>query len=380
MRAVRLEAVGAARVREVGEPAPGPGEALLRVEACGVCGTDRHILRGEYAAALPVTLGHEFAGTVVALGPATPTMTDVLGPATPDVIADPTAPTDVSAGPTVPAGVIAASAAPIQVGVRAAVDPNIACGACRECRRGDPCLCPRRVALGVDLDGGLAEYALAPVGQLYPLPDAVPVEWGALCEPLACCLHGLDLAAIAPGSSVIVLGGGVIGQLMVQLAHLAGASAVVLVTRQAARRALAADHGATATLDPAGAGDVVAAIAGPGGVLPGGADVVLECAGTVETFEQAVALARRGGTVLVFGVAPQAELAHISPFEVFARELRLLGSYLNPRTHGRAVALAASGRLALAPLLTQRLSLAEIPAVLAAPPAPGEVKALYVAG
>jgi threonine dehydrogenase-like Zn-dependent dehydrogenase len=196
MRAVRLEAVGELHVREVEERPPAGDELLVRVEACGICGTDRHILHGEYPAHLPVTLGHEFAGEVVATG--------------------------------------AEAALPVRT--RIAVDPNITCGICHECRRGDVCLCPRRVALGVDLDGGLAEYAVVPASQAYPLPPDVPAEWGALCEPLACCLRGLDLAGIRPGMSVAILGGGVIGQLMVQLARLAGAVTIILATRPAGAR------------------------------------------------------------------------------------------------------------------------------------------------
>ena len=338
MQAVRLTAVEDVTVRALELRDRGPGDILLRVEACGVCGTDRHMVRGEYPAALPVTLGHEFAGTIIGAGADTG----------------------------------------VEVGTRVAVDPNIACGRCRSCRRGDVALCPQRVALGVDLDGGLAEHAVVPVSQIYPLPSGVPAEYGALCEPLACCLRALDLAEIAPGASVAVLGGGVIGQLMVQLARLAGASAVVLATRQEGRRTLAERLGATATVDPRAA-DTVTAIAGPAGVVPGGADVVLECAGTIGTFEQSVALARRGGTVVVFGVAPQGERASISPFEIFARELRIVGSYLNPLTHGRAVELVASGALALEPLITHRLALSEVPAMLAASPERGEVKAMMLA-
>lgn len=338
MRAVRLLGVGDVRVQEVGEPSPSGDMALVRVQACGICGTDRHIVHGLYPARMPLTLGHEFAGTVVAA----------------DTNAD------------------------LAPGLRVAVDPNIPCGICRACRRGEVALCPRRVALGVDLDGGLADYVLIPRAQAYPLPPDVPAAYGALCEPLACCLRGLDLAAIRPGMSVVVLGGGVIGQLMVQLARLAGAHVVALITRQAGRRALAESLGATATLDPR-AGDVVTRIGGHTGLLPGGADVVLECAGTTETFEQAVAMAGRGGTVLVFGVpAPDAE-ARVRPFDLFARELRIVGSYLNPLTHGRAVELVASGQLRLDPLITHRLSIDEIPGLIAAAPATGEVKAMLVA-
>lgn len=338
MRAVRLNAVRDVRARAVEQRAPGPDEVVLQVEACGVCGTDRHMVHGDYPASLPVTLGHEFAGVVVGSGPG-----------------------DRPAA-----------------GTRVAVDPNISCGRCRACRRGDVALCPHRVALGVDLDGGLAEYAVVPVSQVYPLPSGVPAAYGALCEPLACCLRALDLASIAPGMSVAVLGGGVIGQLMVQLARLAGASTVVLATRQAGRRVLAERLGATATTDPQ-AMDTVTAIGGPAGVVPGGVDVVLECAGTITTFEQGLALARRGGTVVIVGVAPQGERASISPFEVFSRELRIVGSYLNPLTHGRAVELVASGALSLEPLITHRLSLSAVPALLLAPPGAGEVKAMMVA-
>ncbi len=354
MRALRLRSISSISVETMDDPTPLPGEVLLRVDACGLCGTDRHIVRGEYPAILPLTPGHEFAGTVVDVAP-TPSSHLLHATAL------------LSAG---------GRGRTLRVGDRVAVDPNIACGVCAVCWRGDPCLCPRRVALGVDLDGGFAEYVRVPIEQAYLLPDHVPASWGALCEPLACCLHGLDLAPIRVADSVVILGGGVIGQLMVLLAHDAGVRHVVLSTRQEGRRRLAETLGATATIDPR-AVDPVAAVSAVGGMVPGGADVVIECAGTIETFEQATMLARRGGTVLVFGVAPQGQTARISPFEIFARELRIVGSYLNPRTHDRAVALVASGRLNLDALITHRLTLDEVPALLTHDPAVDEVKALY---
>ncbi len=335
MRAARLQALRSLQVREMDTPSPGPRELLLRVEACGVCGTDRHIVHGEYPATLPVTLGHEFAGTVIATGPE----------------------------------------ATIAVGTRIAVDPNISCGFCRECRNGRVALCVNLRALGVNLDGGLADHTLVPDTQAYPLPAHVPATYGALCEPLACSLHGLDLADIRPGMSVVVLGGGMIGQLMVQLARLCGATTIILATRQASRRVLAERLGATATIDPAER-DTVSVVTRPDGLVPGGVDVVLECAGTVETFGQSLALARRGGTVLVFGVVPQGQQISISPYDILARELRIIGAYLNPLTHARAVELVASGRLDLESLITRYLGLDDIPDVLAAPPEPGEVKTM----
>jgi threonine dehydrogenase-like Zn-dependent dehydrogenase len=337
MRAARLEAVENMRVLEVAAPIPARGELLIRVEACGICGTDRHIFRGEYQAALPRILGHEFAGTIAAVG----------------------------------------EGCRLGLGSRVAVDPNIACGTCTDCRGGEPCLCPVRVALGVDLDGGLAELVAVPGGQAYQLPDGMPSAWGAMCEPLACCLRALDRADMRPGMRVVVLGGGVIGQMLARLATLAGATTVVMVTRQAARRALAERSGATGSYDP-GLGDVVATLTGPGGPCPGGVDIVFECAGVVETFEQGIALARKGGTVVIVGVAPADAVARIRPFDLFAKELRLVGSYLNPLTHGRAVELAASGTLDLDTLITGSVSLEDVPALLAAPPAAGMVKTLVI--
>jgi L-iditol 2-dehydrogenase len=337
MRAARLEARGTLVVCETAAPVLRPAHVIVKVGACGVCGTDRHIVHGDYSSAIPVTLGHEFAGTIVS----------------------------------------AADNSLFAIGSVVAVDPNIACATCRWCRRGDTCLCPNRLALGVDLDGGLAEHVLVPESQVYPMPQGMPFELGALCEPLACCLRAVDLARITPGMSVAVIGGGVIGLLMVQLARLAGATRIALVTRQASRRALARHFGADLTCDPS-SDDVVREVAGSTGMIPGGVDLAIECVGSAVTLEQCITIAGRGGTILVFGVAPPSERALVSPFDIFARELKIVGSFLNPLTHGRAVELAASGRLDLNSLITHRDEISDLPAMLTSVPRPGEVKAMVM--
>jgi threonine dehydrogenase-like Zn-dependent dehydrogenase len=218
-----------------------------------------------------------------------------------------------------------------------------------------------------------------PQRQAFRLPAGLKPTHGAFCEPLACCLHGVDLAAIRPGASVVVLGGGVIGLLVVQLAKLAGAATIILSTRQASRRALAEDLGATATIDPS-AGDPIAAVAGANGLAPGGAYVVLECAGVRDTVEQSIRMARAGGTVVIVGVMPQGMKVEIEPFDLLFRELKVLGSFLNPFTHGRAAQLIASGAIEIDKLISKQVSLEEAPQVIANPPAPGEVKVLVVPG
>ncbi|WP_164754865.1 MULTISPECIES: zinc-dependent alcohol dehydrogenase family protein [unclassified Mesorhizobium] len=338
MKAVRLEAVGDITLRDVDMPDIGADELLVRIEACGVCGTDRHLFHGEFPCTPPVTPGHEFSGIVEAIG------TSVSG---------------------------------FAIGDRVTGDPNIACGRCAHCHAGQVNLCSNLCAIGIHRDGGFAEYLALPQKQAFVLPAGLNPLHGAFCEPLGCCLHGVDLAGIKPGSSVVVLGGGVIGLLTVQLARLAGATTIILSTRQASRRALAEDLGATATIDPT-ATNVIDAIAGPAGLAPGGVDVVFECAGVRETVEQSMRLARAGGTVVIVGVTPQGMKAEFEPFDLLFRELKVLGSFLNPYTHRRAAELIASGAVEIDRLISRQVSLEEAPAVIANPPAPGEVKVLVV--
>lgn len=338
MKAVRLEGVGNIALREVGKPSAGPDDLLVRIEACGVCGTDRHLFHGEFPCTPPVTLGHEFSGIVEAIG------TAVSG---------------------------------FSVGDRVTGDPNIACGRCPHCHAGRINLCHDLVAIGIRRDGGFAEYVVLPQKQAFPLPKDLKPTHGAFCEPLGCCLHGVDLAQIRPGSSVAVLGGGVIGLLTVQLARLAGATTIILSTRQASRRALARELGATATVDPS-ACDIIDTVFGPSGLMPGGVDVVFECAGVRETVEQSMRLARAGGTIVVVGVTPQGMKAEFEPFDLLFRELKVLGSFLNPFTHRRAADLIASGAIEIDKLISRQVTLEEAAAVIANPPAPGEVKVLVL--
>jgi len=329
MLAARLLAPGRMVVQDVPRPVPGPHDLLVRVEACGICGSDRHMFRGEYPTAKPVTLGHEFSGIVEEAGEA------VEG---------------------------------FRIGTRVTGDPNIACGQCEHCLGGRPNLCHALTPIGVMRDGGFAECVLVPESQATALPPTLDPRHGAFCEPVSCCLHAIDVARIPRGGSVLVIGGGVIGLLMVELARRAGAGQVVLSTRQSPRRALALSLGATAAVDAAGNDGAVLA------VMPDGADVVLECAGLGETFLQSIRLAKRGGTVVIFGVVPQDERVQVSPYELLTKELRLESAWLNPLTHPRAAELIASGALSLDTLVTRTVGLDEVPAVIGAAPQFGEIK------
>ncbi|MEP1209798.1 MAG: zinc-dependent alcohol dehydrogenase family protein [Rhizobiaceae bacterium] len=329
MRATQLVAVGDIRTVEVPKPVPGPGEVLIQVEAAGICGTDRHLFKGEFPSVPGTILGHEFSGIVVESND--------------DGVA---------------------------IGARVTCDPNHWCGECDQCRRGRVNLCPNNIATGIGRDGGFAEFCIFPAARAHPLPADLDALHGAFCEPLACTLHGMDMGAAKPGERVLIIGGGVIGLLAVQLAHLAG-SEVMLLTRSASKQKLGRAVGADLV---AGTADQMRQ------QWPDGADLVVECAGVAATVEMAPGLARTGGRVVVLGVLPNGEKVSIEPFDMLFREVQMLFSFINPFTHDRAARLIADGSISIAPLITRTIPIEEAAAVIAAPAPNGEVRAIVVPG
>ena len=312
-------------VTDLPTPHAGPGELVLRNQVCGVCGTDVHIYHGEPGSAdvnPPVVLGHEYSGEVVEVGKG------VTG---------------------------------FAVGDHVTVDPNIYCGHCAYCQNGKKQLCPSMEAIGVTRDGGFAEYSLIPAAQTFKLDPSVPFESAAMAEPLACCLHGIDLAGIQVGDKVCVVGGGAIGLLMVQLAKLSGASQIVLSEPNEKRRQVGLQLGANAAIDPTRP-DAQEAFAQ---VLGGGANVVIECVGNVPAVKSAFQFAGKGATVLLFSVPKVDATFDLPLFDVYKKELTIKGSFVNPDTHARAVALINSGKVDFGPIITHRFTLDQLPEAIA---------------
>lgn len=320
MRAAVFYAPGNLSVQECPNPQVGPHDVLLRVAGCGICGTDRHIFHGEFATEPPVIIGHEYAGQVIAVGSQ---VTD------------------------------------LHVGEFVAIDPNMPCGICRPCQRGQIQLCQNLSALGVNRAGGFAELSVAPRAQCYRLPPTISPLAGAMAEPVACCVRGIDQADIQAGDTVAVIGGGAIGQILAQLARLRGAVRVLLSDPLAARREMALELGVDQVIDPLSEDPLA-----PGGALDGGADVVIEAVGSTATTAQAVAWAAPGATVLWFGVTPPGQTVPVEPNLVFSKELTIRGARINPFTHSRALDLLGSGQLQVEPLITRRITLDELPQVL----------------
>ena len=316
MRQAVFSSPGQLRVVDGPTPLPTGRDVLIRVEACGVCGSDRAIFAGHHPVTTPVVLGHEYAGTVVDRGP------------------------DVS---------------DLKIGERVTVDPNITCGRCAFCRRGLVNLCARMTPLGIVRPGGFAEYSLVPEANAYRIADTTTFDEATMVEPLACCVRGIIQADVRLGDVVAVLGAGPIGLLLVQLARLRGAGTIISMDPMVDRRALALQIGADVAVDGTDEPAVREAIATATGGL--GADVVVEASGRTVAAQLALELVRAGGTVVWFGACPQDDRVSVRPFWVNDREITIRGSNVNPFTQQTAITLIERGRVRVEPLISDRIGL-----------------------
>ena len=268
MRAAVFLGPNEMELREVPRPSAGPGEALIRVGACAVCGTDLRILSGGKTRGVvpPRVLGHEIAGEIVALGEGAESFTA------------------------------------LRPGQRVTMPPGIPCLACRFCNTGNENLCKNRPALGYAFDGGFAEYMIVPAvamarGILSPIPDHLSDSEASLAEPLACVVNGQRKSQVRLGDVVLVIGAGPIGLMHLQLARASGARKLLVSEPAAQRRALAEDLGATRTIDPTSEdlADIVR-----GETDGDGADVVVAAIGVTSIVNQLLEVTRPGGRVNLF--------------------------------------------------------------------------------
>ena len=308
MRAIVLDRPGTFRVADVPDPVPDVNQVVVRVECCGICGTDLHILAGEFPPTpYPITPGHEFAGTVVARG--------------------------AGVRPDLP------------VGARVAVDPSLYCGYCRRCRAGRDNLCENWAAIGDTVDGAFAEFVAVPAANAYLLPGHLDAQHGAMAEPLACAVHGLDRLGPVLGDSVVVIGAGTMGLLLLQILLHAGAGPVTVVDRISERLEIARKLGAAQAVTDADA-------------LEGTRfEVAVDATGVPKAIQTAYGLLDRGGRMLVFGVSAADAAISVSPFRVYNDEITITGSMAILRSFGLAVDLLASGAVDPRLLLSEPLPL-----------------------
>ena len=325
MRAVIIDAPGNVRVGSLPDPTPKPDELVVRVGACGICGTDLHIVDGDSPlVCYPIVPGHEFAGEVVAVGR------------------------------NVPPG-IGTRDMKVTVGTRVAVDPSLFCGYCDFCRTGHGNLCLNWRAIGVTVDGAFAEYVRVPAANAYVLPENISFREAALIEPISCAVHGMHRLNPQSGDTFLLVGAGTMGLILLQLALRGGASKVAVVDLNMQRLELAKKLGASDTQI-----DIYKVLENE----PLGFDCVIDVTGVAPAIEGAFAAVKRGGKFMVFGVAPQEARISLSPFRIYNDEITVLGSMAVLYSFEPAVNLLSSGAIDTAVMLTTALPLEDFPNAL----------------
>jgi L-iditol 2-dehydrogenase len=314
MKALVLSEYKHLAIEESPKPQPADDELLIRIRACGICGSDVHGFDGSTGRRIPpIVMGHEAAGVIEAVG----------------------------------SGVRS-----FRVGDRVTFDSTVYCGDCFYCRRGQVNLCDRREVIGVSTPlfrrmGAFAEYVTVPERIAYALPDTMPFAHAALIEAASVAVHGASLTPLEPGDAAVVVGAGMIGLLTLQAIREAGAERVFVVDVDDTRLEMARGLGATETFNSK-TQNVVAEIQKR--TEGRGADVALECVGITDAIGLAIESVRKGGAVTLVGnVAPKIELALQS---VVSRQIRLQGSCASCGEYPECIAMMADGRIRVEPLIS----------------------------
>ena len=310
MRALVIDQPDHASVRDLTVAPPGPRDVIVEVKACGFCGTDLHIFRGEYLGDYPVIPGHEASAVVSGVG---------------------------------------SEITEFRIGDRVAIEPNILCGKCFFCRTGRGNFCENWTAIGVTLPGCMAQEVRAPVSQVFAIGE-LPFEVAAFMEPLSCVLHGMSKLAPLDDEDVLILGAGPIGLLLMQVAKRRGAKRITVTDLRPGRLALARRLGADRIVD---------SDTEPEALLPESFDVVIDATGNPNVIQLTVEWVRPGGKVLWFGVAPRGKTVPVEPFAVFRKGLSIHSAYTSLGNSAEAIALLASGEVRVEPLISHRLPLEE---------------------
>jgi len=303
---------------DVSRPRVDPGHVLVRVTHSGVCGTDLKIYSGAIPVAYPRIMGHEMVGQVVEGG------------------------------------------GHFRAGDRVIIDPELYCGACFHCRIGQTHLCPNGMLIGRDTNGGFAEYVAVPASHVFQVPDAIDSRTAPLIQVLTTCVHAQRQINIFPGESVVVFGLGVTGQLHVQLAKARGANPVVGITRTAEKRVLAEQLGADLTI-PGGDGAIERVRDATDGR---GADVIIETTGVLPSLAAAIAMARSGGRLLLFGIITATEGA-LPFYDLYFKELALVSARVaKSEDYPASLDLLQRGIVKLEPLVSDVMPLDELKAAI----------------
>ncbi|KAK7020650.1 hypothetical protein VNI00_017688 [Paramarasmius palmivorus] len=292
-------------------------QVLIKISACGICGTDSHISEGEFLTKFPLIPGHELVGSIAQVGK------NVQG---------------------------------FKEGDRCVADPGITCDLCFYCRRGQPLLCTNFQGLGVTVAGGFAGYvAVSPkkVFKIHKLSD----EEATLVEPAACAVHGADKLALGVGKDVLVLGAGPTGLILAQLLKLNGAAKVVIAANKGIKTRIARDLGAADEYIEIDRDDPEPAWKRLKEEYPYGFDAVVEATGSEKVANDAINYVRRGGTLMVYGVYENSALVHWPPSKIFGDEIRIIGSFAQTNCFPRAIQYLETGKVKVKGMITDKYAI-----------------------
>lgn len=308
-----------AGVVEVEKPVPKEDEVLIKVAAAGFCGTDIHTFKGEHVTNYPIIPGHEFSGTVVETGE---------------------------------------KITQFKPGDRVIADPNVFCENCYSCKQNKQIHCENIQVIGNTRNGAFAEYVTVPERCVFPAGE-MDLITGSMAEPLACVINSHNKAAIPVGANVLICGAGTIGLMQLLMAKRRGAATVTVIDIKEPQlekaRELGADHG---IMSDANVEDTLRKL------YPRGFDFIIEATGVPKVCEMAVKLLADTGTYVAFGVCPTDSEIRVNPFEIYYRDLKIIGSYALEKTMPQAISML-NGGLDLKPLIGKVISIEEMPEVFA---------------
>lgn len=322
MFAAVFEAIDTVNIREIPVPKPGPGEALVKIKACGLCITDVHVIKGTFAHSdPPCVLGHEIAGEIAGFGE------QVWGTR-------------------------------LKTGDRVVIETMIACGACEQCIKGFKNLCEQGGDLGEPpYQGGYCEYITVPVGNLYRIPDSMSFEEAAIFESFVCPTGGLERIGVNMSDMVMIQGLGPAGLAFTQAARVMGAGRIIVSDRDDARLALAKKYGADITVNVQKENLSEAVNAATDGL---GADISIEASGNEAAIKNSVDLCRKNGKVIFYGIPNDRHNARFDVTQIILKQLNLYGTSGAPWAWKRALELYGQGRYNIKDMITHQFELKDI--------------------
>ena len=313
MQALLYERPGKIKYIELDEPQPKENEVIIRVAYSGICGTDLHIIKEEAPASAKVILGHEFSGIIHKTGK---------------------------------------NVRKVKLGDNVAVNPNDFCNDCDYCKKGHIHFCENMESIGVFKNGGWAQYCCVNVKQVYKLPDGLSLDLAALCEPISCILHGYKkIQPLSGNENIMIIGAGLIGLLWGILFKMFGLLNFVLSEPNLNRRNIC-ENLEFKTTTPQNINKYL-------NKKYQGFDLVVDCSGNPKAIEQAIQYLNPMGKLLLFGICPQNSVININPFQVFKKELTIIGSVINPFTFSYGIDIINTIKIILGEIGVKFFSLKE---------------------